>query len=153
MTQAARKNRIITLEGFIVDGDTQTPASPELIALCVDLWEMKKDGDDVKVELDTLKKEVLEGFEGISPSASILIPGYCRISLKKGASKWTIKDVAVVREKLGARFADLIEEKITYAPTPKLIAMIADGDDETGKALRKYLKLTIGDPTVAIAAA
>ncbi len=149
----AHRNRVVTLEGYIIEGDAKTPAHPDLIAQCVALWEKKCAGEEIKEELDAIKKDVLEGFDGLSPSAAILIPGVCRISLKKGAAKWTIREVDLVRELLGDRFGDLVDEKTTYVVTPKLTAMIADAADPVGRELKRHVKLVQGDPTVQIVAA
>lgn len=139
--------------GYIEVAGQRVTASDTVVAHAIELWQRQLAGKDLKAEQDQLKADLLEGYKDLDPAAAIVIPGICRVTLKRGAVKRVIKDIAAVRALLGARFGDLVDSKTSYNTTAKLDAIIDDDRDELGLALRDFVATTVAEPTVAIVAA
>ncbi len=139
--------------GYIEIAGQRVTASDTVVHHAIELWQRQQAGKDIKAEQDQLKIELLDGYKDLDPSAAIVIPGVCRVTLKRGAVKRVIKDLGAVRALLGARFDDLVDSKTSHSTTAKLDAIIDDDRDELGLALRGFVATTVGDPTVAIVAA
>jgi len=62
------------------------------------------------------------------------------------------EDIPEIREKLGPDFKRLVSEQATTKHTPALKDLIANGDNQTAKTLRKYIFIEPKKPQVAYAA-
>ena len=140
--------------GWIVTPDgNKTEASRPLVNACVRLWYARGDAEQAKATMESIKRYLKDGFEGLDPSCAIVVDGVCRVTLKRGAVKPVISNVQAVHDLLGPRFKDLVETKTTYRVTDKLIDILSNGDDDLARSLRQHTPAEIGDPTIAIVAA
>ena len=139
--------------GYIEIAGQRVEASETVIVNAVELWHLQQGGKDIRAAMDKLKAELLAGYRDLEPSAAIVIPGVCRVTLKRGAVKRVIRDIGAVRDLLGARFDDLVETRVAFGTTDKLDAMLDDAADTLGQALREHVSVVVGDPTVSVVAA
>lgn len=121
--------------------------APKLVQAAMRAMGLVKRIDELEEELKGLKAELAEG---VGAGRSLVVPGVCRVSVAKTTSVG-IKDADKLRELLGARFADLVSESVSYKPSEALIEMSADGDDPMAPAYRALLTVRSGT-TVRIAA-
>lgn len=139
--------------GYIEVAGERVEASETIVVSACELWHLQQVGKDTKAKMDRLKGELLDGYRDLEPSAAIVIPGICRVTLKRGAVRRVIRDIGAVRALLGARFDDLVETRVAFGTTGKLDAILDDDADTLGLALREHVTVTVAEPTVSVVAA
>ncbi|MCC6195692.1 MAG: hypothetical protein IT518_14610 [Burkholderiales bacterium] len=106
----------------LIQAGNQVPASPDLAALCLDLWTLKCDIDSQQQELDAMKARVIELLDG---EGTVFDEGTYRITVAPRSSVG-IADAAELERRLGDRFADLVTRKVTVSPSKNLLAIFED---------------------------
>lgn len=139
MNESSRKlTRAGLPAGMKIVADVEIGLEPKEIRLIMEGWEVKRLIDDAKARLDAINARLLEAH---GPGCALVVTGLCRASL---AERQTVKVSGHERlEKvLGARYADLVAERVNYTAEPRLIELATDGDDPLQPAIAACL--TIG---------
>lgn len=95
------------------------------------LVDLAKRGWEIKVEMDRLEQELRAIQDRLLAQMhvgeSIVIPGVCRVT-RSLRQRVDIADAEQLMALLGSRFEHLVETKVRYRPTGRLVAMGTDGD-------------------------
>lgn len=115
---------------------------------------LKNEIDGLKDKLEEVNAKILaevpRWMDG-NGTLHIVIAGVdCTVSLRDSVA---IADVGTLRELLGDRFPDLVKEKATYSPEPKLVSLALDGDDPMQFAVANCLRIQEAKATVSYKAA
>lgn len=115
---------------------------------------LKNEIDGLKDKLEEVNAKILaevpRWMDG-NGTLHIVIAGVdCTVSLRDSVA---IADVGTLRELLGDRFPDLVKEKATYSPEPKLVSLALDGDDPMQFAVANCLRIQEAKATVGYKAA
>lgn len=125
--------------GVVVDKRTgEASPAPERVV------ELVLDGLKADAEAKPLTRRVNE----VKAELKQLVPPETVISVDDLAEAQVIlrqqvivSDEAALKAALGKRFADLVDIKVEYHPTEKLIAMAADADHPLAETLRACLEI------------
>lgn len=129
---------VVPVQGQYIDRETGDVKAllQDSCALLEHGWEIKREIDALESELKEINRRFVEGF---GSGTSLVIPGVCRVSIAERESVKITNDKKL-REVLGdQRFDDLVNTKVSYSPTEKLIEMSCDVDNPLAKQVRKYL--------------
>ena len=119
---------------LLIDGQECQPTPEQVVAVLAG-WSTKQDADAAKVDLDLANAAIIEQ---LGEPCSLVIPGICRASYSVRESV-KVSDPAKLDALLGDRFEDLVNTTISYKPAPKLLEMVADGDNPLQPALANCL--------------
>lgn len=136
---------------LICEGADPAPAPDALVALGLELWAAKQAADLAAQAEMGLRAAVLAD-DDLAPGTTLVIDGHCRVTCRRGSVTPKINNVEAVRSLLGPRFADLVTIKTSAVPTEKLVGLASDADDPLGMALRPYVKVTTGEPSLSVVA-
>lgn len=115
---------------------------------------LKNEIDGLKDKLEEVNAKILaevpRWMDG-NGTLHIVIAGVdCTVSLRDSVA---IADVGALRELLGDRFPDLVKEKATYSPEPKLVSLATDGDNPLARDVAGCLRIQEAKATVSYKAA
>ncbi|MEW5885869.1 MAG: hypothetical protein AB1735_04100, partial [Pseudomonadota bacterium] len=99
-------------------------------------WGLVRRIDELEAQLKPLKAELGAALEG----HSLVVPKVCRVSAVRSSSV-SLADAEKMQQLLGERFADLVEQSVSYKPSEKLLQMSSDGDDPWAPAYRALLRV------------
>ncbi len=118
------------------EGAQRSAADAALVQKALVAWGLVRRIDELEAQLKPLKAELGAALEG----HSLVVPKVCRVSAVRSSSV-SLADAAKMQQLLGERFADLVEQSVSYKPSEKLVQMSSDGDDPWAPAYRALLRV------------
>lgn len=112
-------------------------ASPELVTLAVDGWNLKLRIEALQAELKAINSRL---EETIGAGAKLRVEGVCTVNVS-GRQIITLTDVGIARQVLGGRFTDLVDERTEYTLTDKLKELVLDADHPLSESLRGCIQV------------
>lgn len=120
-------------------GSKERPELPgKTLKLLLQGWELRKRIEALEGELAGINGRLRGDY---AHGSTLVMPGVCLVSVSERETV-KIDDEARLRELLGERFGDLVRQRITLAPTERLLEIAADADDPTSTALRQLLSVS-----------
>lgn len=104
-------------------GNAEVAAPKALVELCESAWSLKTRLDLLTTEFNNAKARIQEALEG---EGVVLLPGVCRVTCANRTTVAIANVDALVVAVGKKRFPDLVKEKTTYAPEPKLLEIASD---------------------------
>lgn len=120
-------------------GERIDAVAPALVRTAMAAWDLVQRIDALEAELKAKKYELAQALAG----KSLIVSGVCRVAVASSHSV-TISDADKLRDLLGDRFDDLVDQTVSYKPREALIEMSADGDDPMAPAYRALLTVRSG---------
>jgi len=125
--------------GIVVDKQTgeATPASEHVVELVIEGLQKDAAAKPLTKRVTEIKAELKDLA---TPGTVITVDGIVEapVTLRQQV---VVVDDAALKAALGKRFADLVDVKVDYQPTEKLIAMAADADDPLAQKIRACLEV------------
>lgn len=112
-------------------------ASPDLVALAMDGWDLKLRIEALQAELKAINSRL---EEAIGADAKLWIEGVCTVNVT-GRQTITLINEELARQVLGGRFTDLVNERTEYTLTDKLKELVLDADHPLSESLRSCLQI------------
>ncbi len=141
-------------EARIHIGRDKLPCPAALAELVIQGGNIKGDADAAKGLLEEVNVRLLPlAMQHMYEAGTLHIVAdgvKCTIKLTDAVA---ISNEAALREHLGARFSDLVEEKLVCKPTKKLVDMALDADAPDSAALRACLTVQTGKASISYGAA
>jgi hypothetical protein len=118
--------------GRIENDGRCTSASPDLIALALEGFDLKGQIEALETRLKTVSDRLANS---LGPGAVLVVDGVCRVPI---ASRQTFKltDPETCKALLGGRFDDLVDSSTDYTLTEKFKAVVLDPDHPLSESLR-----------------
>lgn len=107
-------------------------ASPDLVALVINGWELKQQIDDLQKRLRAITDQLQNS---LGAGAKLTVDGVCRATISERQS-FVLSDVRKCQAFLGGRFADLVEESVDYTLSDKLKTIVLNPDHPLSAGLR-----------------
>ncbi|MFZ5466619.1 MAG: hypothetical protein ACOZAI_05090 [Pseudomonadota bacterium] len=125
--------------GFVVDKQTgeATPASERVVELVIEGLQKDAAAKPLTKRVTEIKAELKDL---VQPGSVVSVDGIVEapVTLRQQV---VVVDDAALKAALGKRFYDLVDVKVDYQPTEKLIAMAADADDPLASTIRACLEV------------
>ena len=112
-------------------------ASPDLVELAMDGWNLKLRIEALQAELKAINNKL---EEAIGAGAKLRVEGVCTVNVS-GRQTITLTDVGMARQVLGGRFMDLVDERTEYTLTDKLKELVLDADHPLSESLRGCIQV------------
>lgn len=124
----------------IIDGKEEVALDAKTIRLVMEGWEVKRIIDEAKQRLEAINAALIEAH---GTGCALVVTGICRASL---ASRQTIKvtDPDRLEDVLGARMLDLVDTRVIYTASDKLVEMATNADDPLQPAIAACLTISDG---------
>lgn len=119
-------------EGILEHDGQALHASPDLVALVVDGWELKQQIEALQKQLRTITDKLQNS---LGAGTSLTVEGVCRATISS-RQVFVLSDVHKCQAFLGGRFADLVDESVEYTLTNKLKEIVLDPDHPLSAGLR-----------------
>ena len=119
-------------EGTLEHDGQAMHASPDLVALVMDGWDLKQQIEALQKQLKVITDKLQNS---LGAGASLTIKEVCKMTVS-GRQALSLTDVETCQQLLGGRFYDLIEERTEYTLTSKLKDIVLDPDHPLSAGLR-----------------
>jgi len=125
--------------GVIVDKQTgeAMPAAERVVELVIECARADAAAKPLTKRVSELKAEIKDL---VPPGSVITVDGVAEAAVTL-RQQVVVVDEAALKAVLGKRFADLVDVKVDYQPTAKLVAMAADADDPLAAKIRACLEV------------
>lgn len=124
--------------GVKVVGKREVPLDAATIRKVLEGIAAKRRLEEAKERLEAINAELLQAH---GTGCSLVVPGVCRASLSERVSV-QVTDADRLRGVLGGRWVDLVDERVSYRPTEKLIELTSDGDHPLQAAVGECLTVS-----------
>lgn len=123
--------------GLVTTAETgaEHEASLGVMNLVARGWAIKQ---QIQALEDQLKRINADLLEQVGLGHAVIVKGLARATLAERHTV-TVRDPEVLRSALGDRFADLVREKVTYTPQPRLLEVVCSADEPDAEIYRQAL--------------
>ena len=136
-TEAKAKADPKLLAGLLECDGQAIHASPDLVALAVNGWNLKLRIEALQAELKAINSRL---EETIGAGAKLRVEGVCTVNVSDRQTI-TLTDAWLCQQVLGGRFTDLIYERTEYTLTDKLKELMLDADHPLSESLRSCIQI------------